>query len=220
MWGTRADRPCVVAECDEPRAVARSGNAYTMCRTHLNARLAEVQRVRRLDPDFRVRERGYELRHRASEEWKAAHRERLAARMRRNRANRPTHYREKTRESVGRWRSTPEGREKARRDDRLRARTPERRRAFVAAQHKRRAALGGILLIVHVESDVCGVCQEPLTGAAYPDPLSTTIGHEPPLATAKRDGWRVVTERPEHWLCNQRKGARYDIDMRTASASR
>jgi hypothetical protein len=44
----------------------------------------------------------------------------------------------------------------------------------------------------------------------HPDPLFTTIGHEPPLAVAAREGWSVITERPEHLACNLQKGVQDD----------
>lgn len=73
--------------------------------------------------------------------------------------------------------------------------------------------MGGVLLIVAVDAGHCGVCLAPLTDARYPHPLSTTVGHEPPIAAAARDGWRVVAERPEHWSCNLSKGARTDAEL-------
>lgn len=81
-------------------------------------------------------------------------------------------------------------------------------------QVRRRARKAGILLTVKVESDCCGVCSESLSvGLVYPDPQATTVGHEPPLAVATRDGWTVVVERPEHAVCNWRKGIRTDAEM-------
>ena len=47
----------------------------------------------------------------------------------------------------------------------------------------------------------------------WPDPMAYTVGHEPPLAAAERDGWRIVAERPEHLVCNQRKNVRTDAEL-------
>lgn len=82
--------------------------------------------------------------------------------------------------------------------------------------NERRATRAGVLMIVRVESDVCGVCYEPLTNAPFPDPMSTTTGHEPPLSVVRKDGWRIVCERPEHWKCNSTKADRMDTDVHQA----
>ena len=83
---------------------------------------------------------------------------------------------------------------------------------YLRARLGRQAAQAGILLRVQVEADYCGVCLQALTAEIWPHPLSTTVGHEPPLSVAKRDGWKVVTERPEHWMCNEWKRARTDAE--------
>lgn len=83
----------------------------------------------------------------------------------------------------------------------------------VAEVNRRRAFKKGVLLTVHVESEVCGVCEEPLTDRQWPDPLATTVGHEPPLAVVAREGWLIVTERPEHFVCNMWKKDRLDMEM-------
>ena len=80
---------------------------------------------------------------------------------------------------------------------------PAKRAGYEA---KRRAAKAGVLLTVKVESDVCGVCQRPLDG-------DVSIGHEPPLAVARREGWSIVCERPEHLGCNVSKRDRLDTEL-------
>jgi hypothetical protein len=81
---------------------------------------------------------------------------------------------------------------------------------------RRRALRAGIVLTVKVTADECGICQKPLTDRPFPDPMSTTIGHEPPVTVAAREGWTVIAERPEHWMCNRRKWAKYDYEMEAA----
>lgn len=78
---------------------------------------------------------------------------------------------------------------------------------------RRRSAKAGILMVVKVDAAECGVCQRPLTDERSPHPLSTEIGHEPPLKVAKRDGWGVIVERPEHRHCNRRKSDRTDAEL-------
>lgn len=98
--------------------------------------------------------------------------------------------------------------------------TKERARAWAEAnpekvrrtRDRRRGATSDVL-VVEVQSDTCGVCMGPLTGARFPERLSTSVGHEPPLAVALRDGWRIVTARPEHLVCNQRKSDRTDAEL-------
>lgn len=88
-------------------------------------------------------------------------------------------------------------------------RRAERRRTK-RLKHQRAAIEAGAILVVAIDSDHCGVCQEPLTNRCYPDPLSTSVGHEPPLAYVAANGWRVIATRPEHLRCNLRKGDRPD----------
>lgn len=45
-----------------------------------------------------------------------------------------------------------------------------------------------------------------------------SVGHEPPLSVAARDGWLIIAERPEHFLCNMRKGVRDDATFLVAEA--
>lgn len=78
---------------------------------------------------------------------------------------------------------------------------------------RRRAAQHGIVMVISIHATECGVCQRPLTKKRFPHPMSTTIGHEPPLATASRDGWIVVVERPEHYRCNLAKGIKTDAEL-------
>jgi hypothetical protein len=102
---------------------------------------------------------------------------------------------------------------------RVRKAWEERNRAAYNAKQneglqRRKARKAGILLVVRVQADYCGVCLGPLVQqAAWPDNRATTVGHEPPLAVAAREGWRVVAERPEHFVCNRRKWARTDAEM-------
>lgn len=105
------------------------------------------------------------------------------------------------------WR---ERRDKGREYERLyRERHPDRR-----SWHQRRLAKRGIQFVVFVESDACGVCHKPLyPDAIYPDPKATTVGHEPPLSVAVRDGWRIIAERPEHARCNLWKQDRLDCQL-------
>jgi len=70
-----------------------------------------------------------------------------------------------------------------------------------------------LLLVVRVEADYCGVCFGALTTEAAPHPLSTEIGHEPPLAVVMREGWRIAVERPEHRGCNRSKGDKLDCEL-------
>jgi hypothetical protein len=84
----------------------------------------------------------------------------------------------------------------------------------VASQRRRMVYKAGVVLTIKVKSDVCGVCQGPLSPTADRwDPLFTTVGHEPPITIAARDGWQVITERPEHWRCNFLKGTRLDTEL-------
>jgi hypothetical protein len=80
--------------------------------------------------------------------------------------------------------------------------------------HRRRGRKANVLLFVRVDSNDCGVCLQAIDPTArWPDPMSRTVGHEPPLAAAERDGWRVVAERPEHLRCNQRKQSKTDAEL-------
>ena len=101
--------------------------------------------------------------------------------------------------------------------ERVRARRAAWFAAHPGARHawrdRRRAAEAGIALVVKVASDECGVCLQPLTSEPYPHPMSTTIGHEPPISRAAKEGWLIVTQRPEHWACNSRKAAKLDCEV-------
>lgn len=83
----------------------------------------------------------------------------------------------------------------------------------LAIRHRRRVRRARVLLVVRVEASACGVCLQPLTAERYPHPMATTIGHEPPLSVAEREGWTVVAERPEHHRCNKSKGAHTDAEL-------
>jgi hypothetical protein len=83
-------------------------------------------------------------------------------------------------------------------------------------RNRRREARAAVTLRIIVDSDICGVptCGEPLViEAVYPDPLATTIGHEPPLSRLKDLGITTVTERKEHWKCNRWKNRRLDSEL-------
>jgi hypothetical protein len=68
-----------------------------------------------------------------------------------------------------------------------------------------------------IESDECGVCHETLQPrAVWPDPMATTIGHEPPVSRI-REGFTEGVRRPEHWVCNRIvKHARLDAELKEA----
>jgi hypothetical protein len=96
-------------------------------------------------------------------------------------------------------------------------RVEERRRARVANKagrdHRRHARKRALVMILRVNPPWCGVCFLPLTDVPYPDPMSTTVGHEPPLSVAAREGWLTVIERPEHKRCNLWKGTLTDRQL-------
>lgn len=78
-------------------------------------------------------------------------------------------------------------------------------------RRRRRVIKAGVLMTIRVQSETCALCDRPIDMTLpHPDPMSFTVGHEPPLAIVKRDGWKVVVERPEHFGCNLRKGTRQD----------
>lgn len=94
------------------------------------------------------------------------------------------------------------------------ARNPERIRAY-STQHNRRRRIDDLSVIVLQDwSNACGVCGgELVPSARFPSPLSTSIGHEPPIAYARREDSSIITERYEHWGCNRRKGVLPDWEM-------
>ena len=69
-----------------------------------------------------------------------------------------------------------------------------------------------------IRSDECGVCGEALQPyAVWPDPMATTIGHEPPISRAS-EGFTEGVRRPEHWICNRIvKHARLDSEIEEVS---
>jgi len=86
----------------------------------------------------------------------------------------------------------------------------------------RRVRKAGVTKTIRFDSDICSVptCQTLLVpGVKFPHPMSTTIGHEPPLSRLSELGVTTVTERPEHWICNQHKSARLDSELLAASRS-
>lgn len=138
-------------------------------------------------------------------EWQAANPEKVVAAQARYRAAHP----ERRRAATAKWRAA--NRESYETAQTLwREANGDRLRENVRTRRVRRAAIS---LVVVAELDHCGVCLGPLTAEVWPHPLSTTVGHEPPLARAAADGWRIVVERPEHWSCNQRKWAKLDCEM-------
>ena len=162
----------------------------------------------------------------ASQRYREQHREDVNARVAEYRASLTPEQREHMRLIAAERRRRPSVREahrnrqrRWRRDHKainlsVNRRWMEANPAKVREQRARRKALkNGVLLRVQVASEVCGVCQQALTTESYPDPLSTTLGHEPPLARAAQDGWLVIAERPEHLRCNLRKHAKLDCEM-------
>lgn len=139
---------------------------------------------------------------RAAKKYAAANPEKERARRERFRAENPDYWRER--------------RDKGREYERAyRERHPEMR-----SWRSRKVAKAGIILVVKVDATECGVCQESLQPErTHPDPLATTVGHEPPLTVAARDGWTVVAERPEHLGCNLRKGVRTDAELGAHAAT-
>jgi hypothetical protein len=144
--------------------------------------------------------------------WRAAHPDAVAAMSRRKTAKHyAAHRDEELARSARFFAANPtyrqDRRERACEQERAyRARHPEMR-----SDRRRRVAKAGIALVIRVDADHCGVCLGPLIEERrHPDPLATSVGHEPPLVIAKRDGWLVVVERPEHLRCNLQKGDRPD----------
>lgn len=126
--------------------------------------------------------------------------------------------------SALRHRANPQG--SADRMRRWRRANPQRAReanARWAASHPdyirekcrlRRVARSSVPFVLTLDLDGCAICGGPLRPEfRAPHPLSSSVGHEPPLAVARRDGWLTVIERPEHLGCNQRKGSRVDADL-------
>jgi hypothetical protein len=101
--------------------------------------------------------------------------------------------------------------------DRRYATSPKGRLVRARDGERRRTTRLGVALVIRLNDDLCGVCLAPLTVEAWPSPLATTIGHEPPLSIVRREGWTVVVERPEHLICNQRKSGRLDAELGVAS---
>lgn len=87
------------------------------------------------------------------------------------------------------------------------------RAVAVATEARRRVRKAGVTLVIRSVSTDCALCLSPLTDARWPDPMATTIGHEPPLSRLAELGHPPVYERPEHWGCNIRKGAKTDQEL-------
>lgn len=146
------------------------------------------------------------------QEWRKAWRE----------AN-PETVRETNRKASRKYAESNPDKEAARRA-RFKAENPtywsDRRDEGREYENKWRTGKAGVILRIRAFADECGVCSEALhPDLRHPDPLSTTIGHEPPLSVAAREGWLVVTERYEHLRCNLRKGTRMDCEMRGHAAA-
>lgn len=151
--------------------------------------------------------------------WRAAHPDAVKAMSKRKAAKHyATHRDEELARSAAYFAAHPTYRQERRERARQQERTYRERHPGIRSDRRRRVAMAGIALVVHVEADHCGVCLGPLApDLRHPDPLSTSVGHEPPLAVAQRDGWIVVAERPEHLLCNLRKGERVDDQTHAAT---
>jgi hypothetical protein len=88
---------------------------------------------------------------------------------------------------------------------------PEKRRE---QNHRRRERHAGIRLVFPLTGSNCYVCHQPLhPELSYPHPMSTSIGHEPPLAKLKKLGQDWCYVRPEHLTCNVQKQARTDSEF-------
>lgn len=177
-------KPCAVHGCTEPRAIAASGFVYSRCREHWRQ---------------------------STIDWRTAHPERTLELGRRGRRRavekNPQHV-----AALGRaWRIANTERVKNA-FDAWTAANPDRYADLLRKRNLRRKARKAGVVAVRVQSDVCGVCSGPLiAGLQWPHPLSTTVGHEPPLSRAPRGS--TVIERPEHWSCNMHKGTRTDEEM-------
>jgi hypothetical protein len=140
-------------------------------------------------------EKVQEINRKAAKKYYAANRSQENERSRQWRADHPDYFKDRR----------DKGRDYERR---YREANPNRR-----PWQKRRMAKAGIILVVKVDSADCGVCFTPLIDVPYPDPQATTVGHEPPLSVAIREGWRIIVERPEHLRCNLQKGSRMDYEL-------
>ena len=63
----------------------------------------------------------------------------------------------------------------------------------------------------------CFICNEAIDSTLrYPNPASESIGHEPPIAwvSARPEYEGTLVLRPEHLICNKRKGARRDAERK------
>lgn len=141
-----------------------------------------------------------EIQRKASKKYAAANPDKGRARRAKFRAENPTYFADR--------REIARKQEKAYRDRRRIAR-PEFR-----AWRKRRVAKAGVVLTIQIVSLDCGVCFHQLRpDLSHPHPLSTSVGHEPPLSVVAREGWTVIVERPEHLQCNLSKGERQDCEL-------
>lgn len=95
----------------------------------------------------------------------------------------------------------------------FRARHPGRANEHWARFRTRKAGL----IPVYIEADFCLVCGFPLVSdLRYPHPLSTSVGHEPPISRARY----FISQRPEHLVCNAMKGTWLDGELSPAQRDR
>lgn len=190
----------------------------------------EWARKRMQDPEYRARHAERERQRRAAGKvddaewrraWRAAHPDAVRAIQRRAVRKYAAANPEKERERRARFRAENPDYWRDRRDKgREYERAYRERHPDVRSWRRRKVARAGILLVVKVEATECGICLRPLEpDRSHPDPLATTIGHEPPLAVAAREGWTVAVERPEHLGCNLWKGARPDAELPAHAAT-
>ena len=157
-------------------------------------------------------------------EWRAAHpeyeRERRVADPVRYRAyaakNRATHREQRNAEQrayTALKRAEPEYLE-AQHAYRTAYRAANREQMRFLTRRYRERSIDPSVTWTDVESDECGVCGEALQPrAVWPDPMATTIGHEPPLSRIS-EGFTEGVRRPEHWVCNRIvKHARLDTEI-------
>ena len=79
---------------------------------------------------------------------------------------------------------------------------------------RRRVRLAGLTGIRGDMTSPCAICSQPIDATLrYPDPMSLSMGHEPPLVRAADLGVFQVWERPEHRRCNLRKNKRLDSEI-------
>lgn len=192
---------------DEQRAAARERNRRYRERHRERYLKEHREAMRRLRAEGRINDTEWR------KAWRAANPDKVTAMNRRASRKYAAAHPEEERERRKRFREANPDYGRARREiAREQERAYRQRNPHMRPWRRRRLAKAGILLVINVSSTECGVCFEPLTDLPYPDPMATSIGHEPPLIIAQREGWTTVVERPEHLICNLRKGERTDCD--------